>query len=129
LKEKNDHPILQLTSDEIKTYLDGDLKEFTVPIDLNYFSSSNFQIDVWKEIAKIPYGQTTTYKRISNKLNTKGFQAVGNATGSNPIPVIVGCHRVLGSDGLGGFSGGIELKKLLLGIEHKAKKRKIEDFF
>jgi methylated-DNA-[protein]-cysteine S-methyltransferase len=129
LTEKSNHSILEQTSIEIKSYLQGKLKDFTIPIDLAYFSDSEFQISVWKEIAKIDFGKTTTYKDISQALDTKGYQAVGTATGNNPIPVIVGCHRVLGTDGLGGFSGGIELKKILLSIENTSKKKKISDFF
>ncbi|OLS25877.1 MAG: Methylated-DNA--protein-cysteine methyltransferase [Candidatus Heimdallarchaeota archaeon LC_3] len=129
LIEKKNHSILELVSKEIHSYLIGDLKVFTVPIDFSYFSDSEFQINVWKEILKVLYGKKITYKDISTALGTKGYQAVGSATGSNPIPIIVGCHRVLASDGLGGFSGGIELKKKLLEIENPTKIKKISDFY
>ena len=129
LIENNDNPILKLVSKEMHSYLNGDLKTFTVPFDLSYLSDSEFQINVWKEIEKIPYGKKITYKDISIALRTKGYQAVGSATGNNPIPIIVGCHRVLASDGLGGFRGGIELKKKLLKIENSVKSKKLSDFY
>jgi methylated-DNA-[protein]-cysteine S-methyltransferase len=129
LIEKDNHELLILASQEIRLYLQGKLKEFSVPVDLSYLSISEFQVKVWKEISRIEFGKTTTYKKISDALNTKGYQAVGNATGNNPIPVIVGCHRVLATEGIGGFSGGIELKKTLLSIESNTKKKKINDFF
>jgi methylated-DNA-[protein]-cysteine S-methyltransferase len=129
LIKKDDNKLLNLASNEIRLYLQGKLKKFTIPIDLSYFSTSEFQVKVWKEIFRVGFGKTTTYKEISDALDTKGYQAVGSAIGNNPIPIIVGCHRVLATDGIGGFSGGLELKKTLLAIENPAKKRKLSDFF
>ena len=80
-----------------------------------------FQEKVWREIEKIPYGKTTTYKIIAEKIgHPKAYRAVANACGKNPLPIIRPCHRVISSSGcLGGYSGpgGVILKKLLLQIE------------
>ena len=84
-----------------------------------------FQEKVWKEIEKIPYGMTTTYKIIAEKIGQpKAYRAVANACGKNPLPIIRPCHRVICSNGsLGGYSGpgGARLKKLLLKIESVTK--------
>ncbi|NLY86209.1 MAG: methylated-DNA--[protein]-cysteine S-methyltransferase [Tissierellia bacterium] len=101
---------------EIIQYLQGDLKEFTLPI---YLRGTEFQKKVWKELLNIPYGETRTYKEIAEKVNCpKGFRAVGNALNKNPVAIIVPCHRVVGSNGkLVGFAGGLELKEKLLELE------------
>jgi len=83
--------------------------------------SSHFQKLVWKEIEKIPYGKTKSYKDIAIRIgNPKSFRAVANACGKNPLPIIRPCHRVICSNGeVGGYSanGGVKLKKALLKIE------------
>lgn len=83
--------------------------------------SSHFQKLVWKEIEKIPYGKTKSYKDIAIQIgNPKSFRAVANACGKNPLPIIRPCHRVICSNGeIGGYSanGGVKLKKALLKIE------------
>ena len=83
--------------------------------------SSHFQKLVWKEIEKIPYGKTKSYKDIAIEIgNPKSFRAVANACGKNPLPIIRPCHRVICSNGeIGGYSanGGVKLKKTLLKIE------------
>tara|TARA_B100001109_G_scaffold167568_1_gene136629 strand:- start:771 stop:1037 length:267 start_codon:yes stop_codon:yes gene_type:complete len=84
-------------------------------------NSSHFQKLVWKEIEKIPYGKTKSYKDIAIRIgNPKSFRAVANACGKNPLPIIRPCHRVICSNGeIGGYSanGGVKLKKALLKIE------------
>lgn len=83
--------------------------------------SSHFQKLVWKEIEKIPYGKTKSYKDIAIEIgNPKSFRAVANACGKNPLPIIRPCHRVICSNGeIGGYSanGGVKIKKALLKIE------------
>ena len=83
--------------------------------------SSHFQKIVWKEIEKIPYGETRSYKDIAIQIGRpKSYRAVANACGKNPIPIIRPCHRVICSDGrIGGYSalGGTELKKALIRSE------------
>ena len=103
---------------ELQEYFDGQRKEFSVAIDLD--QGTVFQQKVWKFLSKIPYGSTTTYQHIANLLNNPlSVRAVGSANGKNPIPVIVPCHRVIGSNGsLVGYALGIELKKKLLQLEN-----------
>ena len=95
----------------------GELKEFTLPLAP---SGSAFQMAVWTELTKIPYGSTVSYGDIALALGKRlvASRAVGLANGSNPISVIVPCHRVIGSDGsLTGYGGGLERKELLLRLE------------
>lgn len=95
------------------------------PKDLNIkLEGNNFQKNVWQLVSQIPYGQTSTYKDIALKTalllkkEKMSYQAVGRAIGQNPIPIIIPCHRVIGSNGkLIGYSGGIENKIKLLKIE------------
>lgn len=106
----------ELAVAEIHAYLRGDLREFTIPVDLR---GTEFQCDVWNAIAKIPYGQTISYGELANSIGRpKATRAVGQATGANPVPIIIPCHRVIGSSGgLTGFGGGLPLKERLLGLE------------
>jgi O-6-methylguanine DNA methyltransferase len=102
--------------DQLTRYFNGKLAKFTCPIDL---IGTPFQIRVWKELSKITYGSTITYRTLAKRvLAPKAFQAVGRANGANPLPIIVPCHRVLGSDGsLVGYSCGIKTKEFLLRLE------------
>jgi methylated-DNA-[protein]-cysteine S-methyltransferase len=101
---------------EIQLYLEGKLKKFQTKLDLS--SGTPFQISVWRALLKIPYGKVTTYGAIAKRVsNPQAARAVGNAVGANPIPIIVPCHRVVATNGLGGYSCGIEIKKNLLGTE------------
>lgn len=99
---------------EISSYLDGNLKKFSFPITLK---GTDFQKRVWKEIEKIPYGQTLTYKDIGENIKSKAYQSIGTACGKNPILLRIPCHRVVASKGIGGFSYGLDIKKKLLGLE------------
>ena len=101
---------------EIHAYLRGELRKFSVPLDLR---GTPFQLAVWREIEKIPYGATTTYGTIATSVDhPKATRAVGQATGANPVPIVIPCHRVIGSSGnLTGFGGGLPLKERLLGLE------------
>jgi methylated-DNA-[protein]-cysteine S-methyltransferase len=104
------------SAEEIKLYLQGELKEFQTKLDLS--SGTSFQISVWRELLNIPFGKVKTYGEIASKIGKPGAaRAVGNAVGANPIPIIVPCHRVVATNGLGGYSGGIEIKKRLLRTE------------
>jgi methylated-DNA-[protein]-cysteine S-methyltransferase len=105
---------------QLDAYFAGDLKEFTVPLAP---SGSPFQLAVWTELTKIPYGSTVSYGDIARALGKRpvAARAVGLANGANPISVIVPCHRVIGSDGsLTGYGGGLERKELLLRLEGAA---------
>ncbi len=102
---------------QLEAYFAGELKEFTVPLAP---SGTPFQLAVWTELTKIPYGSTASYGDIARALGKRlvAARAVGLANGANPISVIVPCHRVIGSDGsLTGYGGGLERKELLLRLE------------
>ena len=102
---------------QLEAYFAGDLKEFTVPLAP---SGTPFQLAVWTELTKIPYGSTVSYGDIARALGKRpvASRAVGLANGSNPISVIVPCHRVIGSDGsLTGYGGGLDRKEQLLRLE------------
>lgn len=102
--------------DQLTRYFNGKLAKFGVSVDL---IGTPFQIRVWKELLRIPYGTTISYKQLARRIGTsKGFQAVGRANAANPIPIIVPCHRVIGTDGsLIGYASGIKTKEFLLKLE------------
>ena len=90
-------PLTDLSFKEISNFLDGKSKEFSFKIDPK---GTDFQKKVWKEIEKIPYGKTITYKDIGENINSKAYQAIGSACGKNPILFRIPCHRVLGKNNL-----------------------------
>jgi len=104
---------------EFLWYLEGKTKKVKVPYVL---SGTEFCKKVWFKTMQIPYAQVRTYRWVAEQIgNPLSYRAVGQALKKNPIPIIVPCHRVVASDGqLGGFSGGAEIKRMLLEIEHKA---------
>jgi methylated-DNA-[protein]-cysteine S-methyltransferase len=99
---------------ELREYFAGTLTEFTVPVDLS--ATTPFTRKVLAALRKVPQGRTTSYGEIARRVGRPGAaRAVGRAVGSNPVPVVVPCHRVLAADGgLGGFSLGLPLKRALL---------------
>jgi methylated-DNA-[protein]-cysteine S-methyltransferase len=103
---------------QLQAYFRGELREFDVPLAME---GTDFQLRVWNTLREIPYGETISYLQLAERIgNPKAVRAVGLANGSNPIPIIVPCHRVIGSDGsLTGFGGGISTKKKLLELESK----------
>ena len=98
---------------QLDEYFSGELKNFSLTLEPR---GTDFQKNVWQELLKIPFGQTTSYLNIATALgNKKALRAVGTANGQNRIPIIIPCHRVIGSDGsLIGFGGGIWRKEWLL---------------
>jgi len=104
---------------EILEYLDGCRKKFEIPLDLSW--ATPFQQKVYQTMLAIPFGRVQTYRWLAEKIgNPKGLRAVGSANGKNRCPLVVPCHRIVGSDGrLTGFSapGGLELKAQLLRLE------------
>jgi O-6-methylguanine DNA methyltransferase len=103
---------------QVRSYLAGNLRAFSVDLDLR--GHTTFELAVWAAAARIPYGDTRTYGWIAAQVGggPGAAQAVGAALGDNPIPLIIPCHRVLGSDGsLHGFTGGLEMKARLLDLE------------
>lgn len=115
------YKFLLLGKKQILEYLDGSRNTFDLPLDIK---GTDFQKNVWKELLKIPYAETRSYKDISIAIN-KPFasQAVGTANAKNSLCLIIPCHRVIASDGtLGGYSGGLLVKKKLLQLEASARK-------
>ena len=108
----NEEPFAEVLN-QLKEYFAGRLQEFHVKMHLQ---GTDFQVRVWKELQQIPYGHTASYGEIAKRIdNPKACRAVGGANGKNPIPIIIPCHRIIGSDGsLTGFGGGLDLKKNLL---------------
>lgn len=101
---------------QLEAYFGGELRGFELPLHL---TGTAFQKSVWTRLATIPFGATTTYGELARALGSpKASRAVGLANGSNPLPIILPCHRVVGADGsLTGFGGGLEAKALLLAHE------------
>ncbi len=106
----------QLAINQLDEYFKGQRQSFDIPFD---FEGTDFQIRVWHELSKIPFGKTKSYMDISKALgDVKAIRAVGMANGKNKIAIILPCHRVIGSDGsLTGYAGGLERKKWLLDFE------------
>ena len=104
---------------EIAEYLAGERREFSVPMD--GAGLSPFTRRVLEACAQVPYGETVCYGEIARRIGKpRGARAVGQALGRNPVPLIVPCHRVVASGGgLGGFGGGVELKRRLLALERR----------
>jgi methylated-DNA-[protein]-cysteine S-methyltransferase len=103
---------------QLQAYFDGDLQKFDVPLDPQ---GTEFQRAVWNALLTIPYGDTCSYGAIAQAIGRpKASRAVGAANGQNPIPIIIPCHRVIGSTGkLTGFGGGLPAKVTLLGLEQR----------
>ena len=110
--------VLREAKKQLQAYFAGKLTKFDLPVDLH---GTEFQKSVFKQIAKIGYGKTVTYADIAAKIGKPlAARAVGGAVGSNPVPIIVACHRVLGAAGrITGYSGGdgLPTKRLLLKLE------------
>lgn len=106
---------------QLSAYFAGELQEFEIPL---LMLGTEFQKRVWKALLAIPYGETMSYGQLAKKIGEpKAVRAVGAANGQNPIPIIVPCHRVIGSDGsLTGFGGGLENKKKLLELESRQRR-------
>jgi O-6-methylguanine DNA methyltransferase len=107
---------LRLAANELRRYLSGEHVQFSCPLDLR---GTPFQLMVWKELCRIPYGETRSYKDIAWTIGRPtASRAVGAANGANPIAIIVPCHRVVGSDSsLTGYGGGLSTKSWLLALE------------
>lgn len=111
------HPVLRQAAEELGQYFAGERQAFEVPLAPQ---GSAFQLAVWGQLVTIPYGATVSYGDIARRLGLVpgASRAVGLANGSNPISIIVPCHRVIGSDGsLTGYGGGLPRKRLLLDLE------------
>src|SRR5579862_5544096 len=107
---------LQQAADELRRYFAGERVQFTCPLDLH---GTEFQMQVWRELCRIPYGETRSYGEIAYNIGRpNASRAVGAANGASPVAIIVPCHRVIGSNGtLTGYGGGLPTKSWLLTLE------------
>lgn len=109
--------VVPLAAHQLTEYFEGRRREFTVPLDYRF--ATGFRAEVLRELARVPFGETTTYRGLAAKVgNPKAVRAVGGACAHNPLPLLVPCHRVLRADGsLGGYRGGSDAKRFLLELE------------
>lgn len=114
-------PILNLAAQQLEEYFHGLRRDFTIPLKAN---GTQFQQQVWQSLTHIPYGTTHTYKELAETIGKpKASRAVGSACNRNPLPIVIPCHRVIGSSGsLTGYAGGLELKAMLLKMEEEFTK-------
>lgn len=112
-------PLVDKATQELREYFAGERREFSLPLDLH---GTDFQISVWRAIAAIRFGETSSYAEVAaNSGRPRALRAVGTATGVNPLPIVVPCHRVIAAHGkLGGYSGGLDAKRRLLALERSA---------
>jgi methylated-DNA-[protein]-cysteine S-methyltransferase len=117
-KSDGNDKILNEARKQILEYLEGSRRKFDLPLEL---TGTDFQKSVWNQLAGIPWGETKTYGQVARAAGKpKASRAVGGACNKNPLPLVIPCHRVVGSDGsLVGFGGGLDLKERLLEIESK----------
>jgi methylated-DNA-[protein]-cysteine S-methyltransferase len=121
--ERNDQNVLlRETTRQLEAYFAGDLKIFELPLDMQ---GTAFQTRVWDELLRIPYGETRSYMQVAVAIGAAhAVRAVGAANGANPVPIVVPCHRVIGTNGkLTGYGGGLPLKKRLLELEGSVSMR------
>jgi methylated-DNA-[protein]-cysteine S-methyltransferase len=112
-------PLLEACARELGEYFAGTRRVFDVPVTLE---GTPFQMTVWNELAKVPYGTTMSYGELARRagLAKEAVRAVGSANGNNPVSIIVPCHRIIGANGsLTGYGGGLENKRLLLDLESR----------
>jgi O-6-methylguanine DNA methyltransferase len=106
---------------QLKEYFRGERRHFDLPLEIE---GTEFQKRVWNELLNIPYGETISYKELAVRLgDEKVIRAAASANGANPLPVVIPCHRVIGSDGsLIGYGGGLKIKEKLLVLEGSRQK-------
>ena len=111
-------PVIELARAQLEEYFRGERRDFDLPLAPR---GTEFQQRVWQRLRRIQYGTTTTYGALAGELgNPNASRAVGLANGSNPIPIVIPCHRVIGANGaLTGFGGGLPIKSALLELERK----------
>ncbi|MDI9371045.1 MAG: methylated-DNA--[protein]-cysteine S-methyltransferase [Synergistaceae bacterium] len=116
--EKRESPVIREAYRQLELYLDGKLREFSLPLRAE---GTVFMMKVWEELLKVPYGTVITYKELAAAAGRpRAVRAVGTANARNPIAIFIPCHRVINTGGkLGGFGGGLDLKRYLLDMEAK----------
>lgn len=114
--ENFESPILKEAALQLKSYFNGKLKEFSLPLAP---AGTEFMKKIWHCISEVPYGETASYKEIAiSSGNPRAVRAVGMANNRNPIPIFIPCHRIIGNNGkLIGYRGGLEIKAKLLELE------------
>jgi methylated-DNA-[protein]-cysteine S-methyltransferase len=119
-----DAPVLARTRQQLEEYFRGQRRDFDLPLAPR---GTDFQQRVWQRLRGIGYGTTTTYGALAQELgNANASRAVGLANGSNPIPIVIPCHRVIGANGaLTGFGGGLPIKNALLELERGARQPRL----
>jgi methylated-DNA-[protein]-cysteine S-methyltransferase len=115
-KPSQGHPLLAEAARQLRAYFAGELTRFDLPLEP---VGTEFQKRVWRQVEAIPYGETRSYAQIAFALGSAGaVRAVGAANGANPLPIVIPCHRVIGTSGkLVGYGGGLPLKRKLLELE------------
>ena len=113
--------LLQNAKKQFEEYFSGKRKDFDLPLDFG--NCTEFSVSVYKELICVKYGETASYKDIAERIGSpKAYRAVGLANNKNPLPIIVPCHRIVGSNGsLVGYAGGLEMKRWLLDLESNTK--------
>lgn len=112
-----DHlPLFEEARRQLEEYFAGSRQNFDLPLNPG---GTDFQRRVWRTLLDIPYGTAISYRELARRADCpRGYQAVGQANGRNPLPILIPCHRVIGADGtLGGYSGGLDRKRFLLDLE------------
>jgi O-6-methylguanine DNA methyltransferase len=119
--------IVEKAARELDRYFEGSQRKFAMPLDLTGWSP--FARKVWRAAARIPFGQTRSYAWVAERMGGENFaRAVGGALGANPLPVVIPCHRVVGAKGvLGGYTGGLWVKRWLLEFESGSQKLPLID--
>ena len=120
-EEPSESLILQEAQRQLEAYFAGDRDAFDLPLEPR---GTQFQLRVWQALLQIPYGETTSYGEIATRLGLplSASRAIGLANGSNPISIVVPCHRVIGANGsLTGYGGGLDNKRLLLQLEQRRR--------
>jgi methylated-DNA-[protein]-cysteine S-methyltransferase len=115
---QEDPSVLADAISQLKAYFAGELEDFKLSLSPQ---GTPFQQRVWSELQKIPYGETISYGELARRIgNPKASRAVGLANGSNPLSIVIPCHRVIGSNGkLTGYGGGLPIKEKLLALERR----------
>lgn len=113
---ESQHPLMEELIHQLEAYFSGNLRQFQIPIQP---IGTPFQLEVWNQLCKIPYGETRSYLQLSQEMgNPDAIRAVASANGANAISILIPCHRIIGSDrSLVGYAGGLDAKKKLLQLE------------
>ncbi len=114
--ETDNHPVLAAATTQLAEYFAGRRQEFDIPLDL---TGTEFQRAAWSALASVPFGETRSYRQQAEAIGRpKAVRAIGAANGKNPVPIVLPCHRIVGSDGsLTGYGGGLPIKEFLLNHE------------